>query len=211
MLKSSNDLSDCSNGCCHFCLCYHWLSDLHLECHWRTVGFSTAFLCHGPPISYMAFVSSHLIFNVPLSKLYTTSLMSSLNSRAGWKFSNRSSEATTTNVNRDGTGPKSRVRYIYIFPLRLLSSLKPFYVDWRCKPSGVDQSTGQCHQVLSSRMVLDNQHGLQVFVHVESHEMVDIEDHKAANHLFADVQPDGTQSWNSSHVNNKSIVGSVVQ
>lgn len=60
-------------------------------------------------------------------------------------------------------------------------------------------------------MVLDNQHGLQVFVHVESHEMVDIEDHKAANHLFVDVEADGRQSWNSSHVNNKSIVGSVVQ
>ena len=28
----------------------------------------------------------HLIFNLPLSKLYTNSLMSSLNSRAGWKY-----------------------------------------------------------------------------------------------------------------------------
>jgi len=29
---------------------------------------------------------NHLIFNIPLSKLYTNSMMSSLNSRGGWKF-----------------------------------------------------------------------------------------------------------------------------
>ncbi|KAJ3478952.1 hypothetical protein NLI96_g9393 [Meripilus lineatus] len=34
----------------------------------------------------------HLAFNFPLSKLYTNSLLSSLNSRAGWKF--QSSEST---------------------------------------------------------------------------------------------------------------------
>lgn len=28
----------------------------------------------------------HLIFNLPLSKLYTNSLMSSLNSRQGWQY-----------------------------------------------------------------------------------------------------------------------------
>ncbi|KAI0786891.1 hypothetical protein C8Q75DRAFT_720408 [Abortiporus biennis] len=41
-------------------------------------------------IDLVAFLSSpsglHLIFNLPLSKLYTNSLMSSLNSRAGWKY-----------------------------------------------------------------------------------------------------------------------------
>ncbi|KAL4243310.1 DUF6534 domain-containing protein [Abortiporus biennis] len=41
-------------------------------------------------IDLIAFLSSpsglHLIFNLPLSKLYTNSLMSSLNSRAGWKY-----------------------------------------------------------------------------------------------------------------------------
>lgn len=30
----------------------------------------------------------HLVFNLPLSKLYANSLMSSLNSRAGWKYGN---------------------------------------------------------------------------------------------------------------------------
>ena len=29
---------------------------------------------------------SHLLFNVPLAKLYTNSLMSSLNARGGWKY-----------------------------------------------------------------------------------------------------------------------------
>lgn len=30
----------------------------------------------------------HLVFNLPLAKLYANSLMSSLNSRAGWKYGN---------------------------------------------------------------------------------------------------------------------------
>jgi len=38
----------------------------------------------------------HLIFNVPLSKLYTNSLMSSLNARGGWKFQPRSDQVTST-------------------------------------------------------------------------------------------------------------------
>ncbi|KIM89106.1 hypothetical protein PILCRDRAFT_212313 [Piloderma croceum F 1598] len=38
---------------------------------------------------------NHLMFNVPLSKLYTNSLMSSLNARGGWKFSQRSDEPTS--------------------------------------------------------------------------------------------------------------------
>jgi len=43
---------------------------------------------------------THLIFNVPLSKLYTNSLMSSLNSRGGWKFSQPSGDATSTAKSR---------------------------------------------------------------------------------------------------------------
>ncbi len=41
----------------------------------------------------------HLIFNLPLSKLYTNCLMSSLNSRAGWQYS-ESSQAMSQNVER---------------------------------------------------------------------------------------------------------------
>ncbi len=37
----------------------------------------------------------HLVFNLPLSKLYTNSLMSSLNSRAGWRFGGTGNGETT--------------------------------------------------------------------------------------------------------------------
>lgn len=37
-----------------------------------------------------------MIFNVPLSKLYTNSLMSSLNARGGWKLSSQSRDANST-------------------------------------------------------------------------------------------------------------------
>ncbi|KAI0926841.1 hypothetical protein AcW1_007756 [Taiwanofungus camphoratus] len=43
----------------------------------------------------------HLIFNLPLSKLYTNSLMSSLNSRAGWKYGNLGASSATAEVTRD--------------------------------------------------------------------------------------------------------------
>ncbi|KAF7968291.1 hypothetical protein HWV62_31033 [Athelia sp. TMB] len=38
---------------------------------------------------------THLIFNVPLSKLYTNSLMSSLNARGGWKFGGSGADTTS--------------------------------------------------------------------------------------------------------------------
>ncbi|KAI0322364.1 hypothetical protein OF83DRAFT_797809 [Amylostereum chailletii] len=38
----------------------------------------------------------HLIFNLPLSKLYSNSLLSSLNSRAGWKYATNSEETSST-------------------------------------------------------------------------------------------------------------------
>ncbi|KAI0726468.1 hypothetical protein C8Q72DRAFT_526455 [Fomitopsis betulina] len=42
----------------------------------------------------------HLIFNLPLSKLYTNSLMSSLNSRAGWKYGNGVGVGTSGELGR---------------------------------------------------------------------------------------------------------------
>ncbi|THG96863.1 hypothetical protein EW026_g5047 [Hermanssonia centrifuga] len=48
-------------------------------------------------IDLIAFLATptgiHLIFNLPLSKLYTNSLMSSLNSRAGWGYSSSAVQA----------------------------------------------------------------------------------------------------------------------
>lgn len=40
---------------------------------------------------------THLIFNIPLSKLYTNSLMSSLNARGGWKFGGGKNNESSTN------------------------------------------------------------------------------------------------------------------
>ncbi|KZT09390.1 uncharacterized protein LAESUDRAFT_748519 [Laetiporus sulphureus 93-53] len=42
----------------------------------------------------------HLIFNLPLSKLYTNSLMSSLNSRAGWKYGNVGASTGASEISR---------------------------------------------------------------------------------------------------------------
>lgn len=50
------------------------------------------------------YLSSHLIFNFPLCKLYTNSLMSSLNSRKGWKYSSTSEPSERQGVNADLEG-----------------------------------------------------------------------------------------------------------
>ncbi|KAL4253774.1 DUF6534 domain-containing protein [Abortiporus biennis] len=80
----------------------------------------------------------HLAFNFPLAKLYTNSLMSSLNSRAGWKF--QSSESTNQkNIQLSDTyGRHNRD------VLSLTTTTRP-----------------------------------EVFINVESHEMVDAPDSKA--------------------------------
>ena len=42
----------------------------------------------------------HLAFNLPLSKLYTNSLMSSLNSRSGWKYGTGTGDSVSDDLNR---------------------------------------------------------------------------------------------------------------
>ncbi|KAH9933211.1 uncharacterized protein BXZ73DRAFT_101173 [Epithele typhae] len=50
----------------------------------------------------------HLMFNLPLAKLYTNTLMSTLNSRAGWKYGSNSSGPTTgESVNRRNFGVRT--------------------------------------------------------------------------------------------------------
>ncbi|KAF8879102.1 hypothetical protein CPB84DRAFT_1793647 [Gymnopilus junonius] len=44
--------------------------------------------------------SRHLTFNFPLCKLYTNSLMSSLNTRQGWQFGSTQAELMTFQSNR---------------------------------------------------------------------------------------------------------------
>ncbi|KAI0084805.1 hypothetical protein BDY19DRAFT_997371 [Irpex rosettiformis] len=52
-------------------------------------GMITALCAVADLIAFLASPSGiHLVFNLPLAKLYTNSLMSSLNSRAGWKYGN---------------------------------------------------------------------------------------------------------------------------
>lgn len=85
----------------------------------------------------------HLIFNFPLSKLYTNSLMSTLNSRAGWTDDSDSKDLQS--FGGDGTvdGLNKNPRQTRLANVVQL---------------GTTQST-------DSRP--------EVFVHVESHEMVD--------------------------------------
>jgi len=111
---------------------------------------------------------THLIFNVPLSKLYTNSLMSSLNARGGWKFSQRSGQATSTQGAI--TAAKSRMDVVQL------------------------NTTGTRPEV---------------FVQVESHEMVDVEDNKDPNHLFPDEQEYNQKIWEGGDVKTESV-GSVV-
>ncbi|EGO23892.1 hypothetical protein SERLADRAFT_450188 [Serpula lacrymans var. lacrymans S7.9] len=98
----------------------------------------------------------HLIFNVPLSKLYTNSLMSSLNSRGGWKFTRSSENSDSHRSAHRGTDV-----------IQLSSAARP-----------------------------------EVFVNVESHQMVDIEDSKTPDSFFHDAS--------HSHWEHKSTVRSVV-
>ncbi|TFK47586.1 hypothetical protein OE88DRAFT_1738500 [Heliocybe sulcata] len=99
-------------------------------------------------IAFFAADSSglHLGFNFPLSKLYTNSLMSTLNSRTGWKY-NRTTEPSN--------GPSEAI---------------------------------SDHRDTRSRKVLNLSqagHSPEVFVHVESHQMVDI-DNKGNTTIHSD-------------------------
>ncbi|KAJ3539725.1 hypothetical protein NM688_g6324 [Phlebia brevispora] len=88
-------------------------------------------------ISYLATPSGlHLAFNFPLAKLYTNSLMSSLNSRAGWRY--QTSESTT---NKGGERDQTTRRVRSVDVVNLSTATRP-----------------------------------EVFVTVESHEMVDVAD-----------------------------------
>lgn len=64
---------------------------------------STKLECHLPIFTQPGGI--HLVFNLPLAKLYTNSLMSSLNSRAGWKYGN--SVGRALNGGGDSEGQRS--------------------------------------------------------------------------------------------------------
>lgn len=64
----------------------------------------------------------HLIFNLPLSKLYTNSLMSSLNSRMGWKYSTGVARSTSAQESRFVAAPGGGARSTNAIDLADLSS-----------------------------------------------------------------------------------------
>ncbi|RDX53862.1 hypothetical protein OH76DRAFT_1342939 [Lentinus brumalis] len=88
----------------------------------------------------------HLIFNLPLSKLYTNCLMSSLNSRAGWQYS-ESSQAMSQNVERSE-------------PVR---------------------SVPRVRNVNMLKSDSRRQGPQEIYIDVESHEMVDVVDMKGSS------------------------------
>ncbi|KAJ3512386.1 hypothetical protein NLJ89_g3550 [Agrocybe chaxingu] len=89
---------------------------------------------------------THFLFNFPLAKLYANSLMSSLNSRRGWKFNGTSSGSASESQGNTTSSGVQRHRHI--------SAVK--------KPTEmIDHDASRAHP--------------GVFVHVESHEMRDVQ------------------------------------
>ncbi|TFK48617.1 hypothetical protein OE88DRAFT_1737406 [Heliocybe sulcata] len=98
----------------------------------------------------------HLGFNFPLSKLYTNSMMSTLNSRTGWRM-NRTTE--------------------------------PGHEDAEAIASHRDTRIRKHNKVLN----FSQGRNPEVFVHVESHQMVDV-DQKVSTALHTDQEDDAGHS-----------------
>lgn len=102
-------------------------------------------------IAYLATPTGlHLAFNFPLAKLYTNSLMSSLNSRAGWRYQ---SNEDTDRKSREGPAGGRRLDVV-----NLSTGTRP-----------------------------------EVFVHVEQHEMVDVNDKRDVEWSSADASDRSTK------------------
>jgi hypothetical protein len=84
-------------------------------------------------VSYEFTSVSHLIFNFPLCKLYTNSLMSSLNSRKGWGFSAASESSERPGISIDVE--KTTVSHG-------ISSQIPDDPNWRSKQVNNSQTDG---------------------------------------------------------------------
>ena len=83
--------SNCSNRRHHRYRSHHWSDTFPRRYEWNVSTSVRMRQLHSHWWLYR-----HLIFNVPLSKLYTNSLMSSLNARGGWKLSSQSRDANST-------------------------------------------------------------------------------------------------------------------
>ncbi|TBU23195.1 hypothetical protein BD311DRAFT_768949 [Dichomitus squalens] len=92
----------------------------------------------------------HLIFNLPLSKLYTNSLLSSLNSRRGWQYDTSDVLSGQHSEHRPSAGTR--------------------------RPRNVNVN------VLRSDVGGKRQAPQQIYIDVESHEMVDVVDVKGGHY-----------------------------
>jgi len=81
-----------------------WSPNYTVLAFWK-VSLQNSFIVHG--LQMTDNFPSHLFFNFCLSKLYTNSLMSSLNSRSGWKY-NEDNDTTLSFEH------KQVVRYLFI-------------------------------------------------------------------------------------------------
>ncbi|KAI0693966.1 hypothetical protein BC835DRAFT_1415596 [Cytidiella melzeri] len=118
-------------------------------------------------IDLIAFLSSptgiHLVFNLPLAKLYTNSLMSSLNSRAGWKYGNSAGKALNGMNDSNAEGKPTTFSYTKLaHAFRLLSA----FVER-------DSRTESLQEWAEREESIDVMPVQQVFIDVESHEMKD--------------------------------------
>ncbi|KAJ3854683.1 hypothetical protein EV368DRAFT_63050 [Lentinula lateritia] len=69
---------------------------------WDIAHLLTFLLDPAGVLTVVSYHSRHLFFNFTLAKLYTNSLLSSLNSRGGWKFMDSTSDHNTITTGRSG-------------------------------------------------------------------------------------------------------------
>lgn len=113
---------------------------------------------------------SYMIFNLPLSKLYTNSLLSSLNSRGGWRRNGSAQVASNSMgsfvIQNSPGGKQSEGRVDTGIPSIakvIKSPIRQLWPDSLCHPQAINLL----------EPVRASSGKQQVFVHVESHEMGD--------------------------------------
>ncbi|KAF9451122.1 hypothetical protein P691DRAFT_773402 [Macrolepiota fuliginosa MF-IS2] len=136
-------------------------------------GLLTSMVAIADLISYLVDpTGTHLIFNLTLCKLYSNSLLSSLNSRGGWKYNTNTTQNTHTGtvgtyVDKGGASQA--------------------YSD--ASQSGwKDNHTSTVKSTLFESMRPGAGAKPEVFVHVESHEMYDVGSQKKRDTFSMDAR-----------------------
>ncbi|KIM43041.1 hypothetical protein M413DRAFT_26246 [Hebeloma cylindrosporum] len=140
---------------------------------------------------------THLMFNFPLCKLYTNSLMSSLNSRRGWRYT--SSKAGSTALQSEGNlGINTTEDFTILSPTsaggRKHSSYRasqniPIRLREGLYPNNRTTSLSRPTPALD----LDQNAHPEIFVHVESHRTVDEDESTLPTNHKRDMTPFGTK------------------